>query len=116
MTIINRVNTLTKKEIYNMSKNPEIKKMSNIIGETINVVAHLEFIDETEKGEHKVLTLLTDDGEVFATDSITFCKSFYEVLEIFIDDKTNKYELQIGVIDGNSKNGRTYINCVYRGV
>ena len=106
---------LTKKELYLLTMSPEIQKISDVIGQVIDIDAWLKYADSDHKaeesGEEKeqiILSLLSPEGESFATNSPTFIKDFEKMLSLFAGDLK-----RIEVIAGTSKNGRQFVTCKY---
>lgn len=110
MRIIETSTTMTAVELYKMTKNPSILKMREIAGAVINVTAWCFYEDENQKGElQQILSIKDAGGEVYATNSPTFIRSFREIIEILnaAGETLDKLE----VIQGTSKNGRPFITC-----
>lgn len=109
---------MTAKELYNLTMNPETKKLSEQAGSVIEVAMYCKFLDtKDEKQEdgsvkqkdEKIFSILTPDGEVFATNSETLMRDFDSIVELY---KECGEELPaITVITGTSKKGREFITC-----
>lgn len=113
--------TLTSKNLdktaqYFLTLAPNVKKMVDKVGEVIRLDAYCVYEDtQTDKnGNDKVQTILaikTPDNEVFATNSMTFIKSFTDMINFFAQDNI---EVNYILVDGGtSKAGRQFIQCVY---
>lgn len=101
---------LTKMETYRLTKAPDSQTVQNHVGGTFAVDAWCLYEDTNSRGEElEILSILTTDGEVFNTISETFKRSFLEVMEIFEGEEVN-----VEVISGTTKAGRTYLDCVAR--
>lgn len=101
---------LSKKDLYFLTSAPTAQKMSEHEGERIDVAKWCIYEDEKEDGSSLTITaILTPEGEVFATNSATFRRSFLDVANIF--DEGNGFAVM--VTGGESKTGRHYIDCVY---
>lgn len=99
---------LSKMDIYQMTKSPEIGKMKTAEGQTLDIAAWVEYKDTDKDGnEHEVLSIKTADGDTFATNSATFIRAFNECLDIFGGDFK-----RVKVASGVSHNGRTYLTAV----
>lgn len=110
MNIITSNRELTKVEIYKLTIAPNIRKMSTIKGQRIEFDAFCIYIDKDHDGnEQQIISLLTQEGETFATNSKTFIESFSRIVEVFGADGFSAIE----VATGTSKAGREYINAVY---
>ena len=83
--------------------------MSDADGQVLELDAWALYEDVNSKGEaQEVLSLLTKDGDVFATISETFKREFEKMADHF-----KERLVKIKVISGTAKNGRTYITCSY---
>lgn len=97
---------MTKKEIYALSNSPAIRKMSDIVGSQIEI--HALYLREecNADGEIKeVCSIMEPGGNVYATNSKTFITSLNKIINI-------GFPKQIEVIEGTSRNGRKYIDCI----
>ena len=104
MEIIKKSKEFTKKEIYNLTRSPEIKKLSDQEGAVIPVDGFLIFTDTNMEGdETEIMTILSKDGTVYASNSSTAQKEM-----MFIADLMDGEEYAVKVIRGKSKQGRVY--------
>ena len=104
MEIVKASKDYTKKEIYNLTRSPEIKKLSDQEGEIIPVEGFLIFTDTDQNGnETEIMSILSTDGAVYASNSQTANREM-----LFIHDLMDGEPYSIKVIRGNSKNGRKY--------
>lgn len=103
---------LTKKEIYQLTRSPKAQKISDADGSVLDVKASClyEDTDETTGEVRTILSFLTDDGEIFGTNSPTFQRDYADMCEIFGEEP-----FPVEVVSGISKAGRTFYNCVYAG-
>ena len=112
MNITEQSKELTPKETYLLTKAPNIRKFSDVVGKQIEVKAWCVYEENSKKQgeEDKVMTILsvTNGEETFATNSPTFIESFFDIVSIF-----GEFGFKINVIEGTSKNGRKFIQCVY---
>lgn len=107
MEIIKKSAEFSKKDQYKMTLSPAIKKMKDIIGTVFDVKAYCVYNDENSTGEEvEVLSIMTADGEVFATNSPTFKRDFDKIVELMDGE-----DITIEVISGTSKAGRDFITC-----
>ena len=99
---------LSSRQAYKMMKSPDVKKMSDADGSILEVKSWIKYSDIDQKtGEVKeILTLETNDGEMFGTVSPTFQREFNDITEFFGDDVG-----AIKVTSGTSKSGRNFITC-----
>lgn len=106
-TITKTSGELTKRETFLLCNNPATKKMSDAVGMQLPVAKWALFRDEQDDKEPiEVLAFKTADGDYFATNSPTFIKDFFKIVDIFGDELPD-----IVIIDGESKAGRTFITC-----
>lgn len=113
MKIINSSENLTPKEIYSLTSSPKIRRMKDSIGSRIEIGAWAFYEDVNRKtGEiQEVLSIMTPDGEIFATNSPTFKEDFLQMQDLFRDMGETVHA--ISVISGTSKAGREFISCAY---
>lgn len=106
MQIIKATEGLTKKEIYVMTRSPELQKMSDHVGDVIPVDKFVIYSDASEDGtETIVLSIMAaDQGLAVATNSATARKEFEFILDLMEGDA-----FAVKVIRGKSKAGRDYI-------
>lgn len=110
MNIVTSNSELTKIETYKMTIAPNIKKMSSMKGQRIEFDKFCIYIDKDREGnEQQIISILTPEGETYATNSKTFIESFNKIVDVFGVDGFNA----ITVSTGTSKAGREYINAVY---
>ena len=104
---------LTKTQQYFLTLAPNVMKMSDKAGEVIKLDSWCVYEDHStnKAGEEKVSTVLaikTPDNAVYGTNSMTFIKSFTDMIDFFDGDVN-----YILVDSGTSKNGREFIQCVF---
>lgn len=112
MTIKKSTENLTMKELYDLTRNPETKRMSDHKGKTISVDQYM--IREEEKGDTgEVVTIVSiKSGEdIFATNSPTFVREFESLVDMA--EKSGATIQHIKVTGGKSRAGREYVTCVY---
>lgn len=104
MTIIEKGGDYTKREIYELTRSPKIQKMSDHVGDVLQVDRYLLY----EDGENKdvpIQILSIGSGEtVLATNSPTVIKEFQGIVELMEGDR-----FAVEIVSGTSKNGRTYL-------
>lgn len=115
MKITNSSKNLTTVDIYRLTKSPNTQKMSDCVGQRIEVKAWALYEDADKKsGEMKtILTISTPEGETFGTNSGTFITEFLDMWNMF--DDAGETVNAIEVLSGTSKAGRNFITCVYAG-
>lgn len=105
MEIIRKSGELSKREIYNMTRSPEIQKMSDCVGEIVDVEKFVLYSDTNADGhDQEILSVMGKNGLVYATNSQTAKKEF-----LYIDDLMEGEPYAVKIVNGTSKNGRTYI-------
>lgn len=95
-------------EMYQLTKSPDMKMMFSLDdGTCLMVKDYLLYEDINEETEEvtKLLTLMDEDGEIYAVQSSTFIASFQDITNFF----DSPYPIK--KISGKSKGGRNYINC-----
>lgn len=85
-------------------KTTQIKDLED--GTEITIDYWALFTDDTKENESEVLTIIDNDGVVYATISDTFKKNFFRMVEIFDDE-----EFAIVKISGTTNAGRDFVNC-----
>lgn len=107
---------------YKLTRSPEVQKLSTLSGQRIDVTNYAIYQDEKpdrKTGEIKsttIIALMTREGEIFASNSATVREEFLNMLEIFGEDldKEGGY-IPVKIIEGVSKNNRTFYTCTYAG-
>ena len=112
MEIIKTSKALTAQETYFLTMAPSVQKMKDAVSQEIELVAWCVYRDvNSKKEEQTILSILTPENEVFATNSPTFIDDFQKMHDLFLDcGETVK---KIKVISGVSKSDREFITCVY---
>lgn len=107
MNIVKTNKEITKKELYQMTLSPAIKRMRECVGNIIPVVNYCVYTDTKNDGtEMSILSIMDDDGVCYATNSSTFHRDFERIVAIMEDES-----FEIEVISGTSKTGREFITC-----
>ncbi len=110
MTILNQSRDLTKEETYFLSKAQNIRKMSSIKGQTVDIMIWIMYEDVNQKGEPQtIFSFMTPEREVYATNSQSFIRSFNDILDCFEKEDIKR----IQVVPGLSNAGREFLTCVY---
>ena len=101
---------LTKEEKYFLTKAQDVQKMTEAVDQTLDLVAWAIYTDHNSDGEEvELFSMRTDENETFATNSPTFIRAFREILDIFQPEEVKR----IKVMNGVSKNNRTFVTCAY---
>lgn len=101
----------TSENLTNLEKYAMIKKAGRMIknceGDFIKVKKWVDYIDAKDDGrEVEVLSLLADDGQIYATNSKNFRRDFFELLDYL--DKDQEIPL-LQIISGTTKLGRRFV-------
>ena len=101
---------LTKEEKYFLTKAQDIQKMTEAVDQTLDLAAWAIYTDKNVDGQEvELFSMLTEDGDKFATNSRTFIGAFREILDIFEPAEVKRLK----VMNGTSKNNRTFVTCAY---
>lgn len=113
MTIQKASADLTTVDIYRLTKAPNARKMSDAKGQRIPLSKWAMYDDVNRKtGEvHTILSIASEDGVVYATNSPTFVNDFVSMMELF--EAAGEAVPAVVVESGISKGGREFITCVY---
>lgn len=112
MTIIKSNKELSVKERYMLTMSPKIGKMRDVVGQRVEVDTYAIYTDNDKDGnEQTILSIMTGDGDVFATNSPTFIRDFEQLVSMFEDCGESVEAIE--VINGTSKAGREFITCAY---
>lgn len=114
MTIIKTSNdNMTTKDLYDMTMSPTIGKMSAIVEDAaLYVKCYVLREDVNSNGEPvRILTIMDDDGNVYGTNSHTFIEDFLNILTLC--EATGDKLTSVSVRHATSKNGRSFIQCVF---
>ena len=112
MEIIKKTNNMTAADMYAMTKGPEVRKMADAKGETLDLLAYV--LDTDDKGDGSepvtVLSVKTVEGALYATNSKTFIRNFSDILAMFEDcGEAAPTRFRIGSARSNA--GREYLTC-----
>ena len=108
--ITNKSQEFSNLEVYNMTKSHKLNTLKNLEnGAKLEVAGFMEWEDINEEtGETtELMSLLTTDGETYVTQSDTFKRDFFDIVEIF----EHKFPIMIEHGIGESKAGREYHYC-----
>ena len=110
MNIIVANKELNKEEQYFLTKSQDVQKMKEAVGSVLELESWCIYTDHNADGEEvELFAMRTVDNETFATNSMTFIRAFREILDIFEPEEV----IKLKVMDGVSKNGRTFVTCAY---
>lgn len=108
ITINSQSKDFTEVEQYLMTLDSGIHSLKDVADNTsISVAGYLTFTDEKENGDSvNILSIITQDNEVFSCQSATFKRSFDNIASIM-----HGKSFSIIKLSGTTKAGRPYINC-----
>lgn len=108
----------TNKIKYDMTMSPKAQKLSDCKGQRLDLAAYCIYLDErTDKqgmptGEaQEILSVMTLEGEIYATNSATCIRELNKMIELFGKDGITAVE----ILPGTSKAGREFITLAYAG-
>lgn len=105
-------NELTMKQMYDLTKSPEIQKLSDNEGALVQVDAWALYKDTDKDGNtREILSILDSEVGAIATNSVTFIRDFMEITEMCLDCDAEVHHIKIS--SGMSKAGRKFYTCVY---
>lgn len=105
-------NELTMKQMYDLTKSPEIQKLSDNDGALFQVDAWALYKDTDKDGNtREILSILDSEVGAVATNSVTFIRDFMEITEMCRDCDVEVHHIKIS--SGMSKAGRKFYTCVY---
>ena len=103
---------LTMKQMYDLTKSPEIQRVSDNEGALVQVDAWVLYNDTDSIGNaREILSILDNEVGVVATNSVTFIRDFMEIVEMCADCGVEPRHVKIS--SGTSKAGRKFYTCIY---
>lgn len=103
---------LTMKQLYDLTKSPEIQKVSDNDGMLVSVDAWALYEDTDKDGNvREILAILDNEVGTVATNSATFMRDFFEIIDMCTDCGSVVNHIKIS--SGTSKAGRKFYTCVY---
>lgn len=103
---------LTMKQLYDLTKSPEIQRVSDNEGALVLVDAWALYNDTDKDGNtREILSILDNEVGAVATNSATFIRDFMEIAEMctVCGEKLQHVKISSGI----SKAGRKFYTCVY---
>ena len=103
--------SMNTRERFMLTAAPNMQKMQSAVDSEMEVAAYALYEDVNRKDGtvNEVLTVMTPDGEIFATVSPTFKEDFFRIADFFCD--AGETIPAIKVLQGTSKSGRSFIYC-----
>lgn len=103
---------LTMKQMYDLTKSPDIQRVSDNEGALVQVDAWVLHNDTDSIGNaREILSILDNEVGVVATNSVTFIRDFMEIVEMCTDCGVEPRHVKIS--SGTSKAGRKFYTCIY---
>lgn len=103
---------LTVKQMYDLTRSPEIQKVSDNDGALVQVDAWALYKDTDKDGNtREILSILDNEVGAVATNSATFIGDFMEITKMCADCGVEVHHVKIS--SGTSKAGRKFYTCVY---
>lgn len=103
---------LTMKQMYDLTKSPEIQKVSDNDGALLQVDAWALYNDTDKDGNtREILSILDNEVGAVATNSVTFIRDFMAITEMCADCGVEPRHVKIS--SGTSKAGRKFYTCIY---
>lgn len=115
MNITKKSGELTIMEQYQLTMSPKIQRIKDCTGQRFEVAKWCIYEDLDKKsGETKeILSMMTPEGEVFATNSDTFKSDFESILSLLEGAGMAGTLFSLEVITGKSKAGRDFFTCAF---
>lgn len=115
MNITKKSGELTIMEQYQLTKPPKIQRIKDCAGQRFEVAkwCFYEDIDKKSGDTKEILSMMTPEGEVFATNSNTFKNDFNDILSLLESAGMGGTVFSLEVITGTSKAGREFFTCAF---
>lgn len=111
MEIIKKTANINAADLFAMTKGPEVRKMQDAKGETLDLLAYVIYKDDKNDGEPvTVLAVKTVDGAMYATNSKTFIRNFSDILAMY-EECGEELPTRYKVGSARSNAGREYLTC-----
>ena len=110
MNILKNSENITPKELYWLTKSTMGHGMREVVGQKVDIAAWAIYEDvRSEDGElFKICSILTPEGEIYATNSRTFTEDFLDIMDMFNGDVH-----AIKVVERKSKKNRPVLFAEY---
>lgn len=110
---------LTAADVYNLCMSPAAERMKEHVDEVIELSKYALYRDDNREAAEvgaddeatstEVLSIMSAYGEIFATNSLTFIRDFFRMIDLFTS--MGEQVQAIRIIKGTSKKGREFITC-----
>lgn len=111
VTIIEKSKEISAAERYLMTASPDIVSVKDVEDGTVIPVKKWIIFEDAKQDDSviEILSIMTENGEVFSTQSATFKESFSDIVDCVADDGMEKFA--IVKRSGKSKAGRAFVTC-----
>ena len=112
MEIIRKTENITAGDLFEMTKGPNVRKMADAKGETLDIQSYVIYKDDKGDGSDPVtvLAIKTVECVMYATNSRTFIRNFSDILAMY-EECGEKVPTQYKVGSARSNAGREYLTC-----
>lgn len=111
MEIIKKTANINAADLFAMTKGPDVRKMRDAKGETLDLLAYVIYKDDKNDGEPvTVLAVKTVDGAMYATNSKTFIRNFSDILAMY-EECGEELPTRYKVGSARSNAGLEYLTC-----
>ena len=111
MEIIKKNEGITAADLFAMTKGPDVRKMADAKGETLDLLHFVIYKDDKDGSEPvTVLAVKTVEGAMYATNSKTFIRNFSDILAMYEEcGEEAPHLFKVGSARSNA--GREYLTC-----
>ena len=115
MNITKKSGELTIMEQYQLTMSPQIQRIKDCAGQRFEVAKWCLYeARDKQSGDPKaILSMMSPEGEVFATNSDTFKNAFKDILSLREGAGMGGTVFSLEVITGKSKAGREFFTCAF---
>lgn len=112
MEIIKKTNNITAGDLFEMTKGPNVRKMADAKGETLDLLSYVIYKNDKGDGSEPVtvLSVKTVEGAMYATNSRTFIRNFSDILAMY-EECGEEIPTRYKVGSALSKAGLEYLTC-----
>lgn len=97
---------------YDMFESPDRSRGADLKGQQVHIDKYCLYVEDDACGNPiKILTVSTTEGQVFATTSAAFIRTFDRITELA--NRCNVKDVCIEIVAERSKNNREYITAKY---
>lgn len=97
---------------YDMFESPDRLRGADLKGHQVHIDKYCLYVEDDAWGNPiKILTVSTTEGQVFATTSAAFIRTFDRIMELA--NKCKVADICVEIVSEHSKNNREYITAKY---